>query len=355
MTESSPVPAGNEDLATGPELAPREEVRSDDKKLVRMMRLLSLVQSGRPHTPGSLARELGVGERSVHRYIKDLEKAGIPLEFDHEWGGYVPRPGTFMAPVALTTDEALALAALCTMVAEQDAIAFTQPAVSALDKIAATLPEELRDEMRGVADSMILRTPGTNPGDGHGDVYDTMRRAISRRKALVCRYEAVHGRGGDEEFDFEPYALLFSVRAWYAVGYRSDREALRTLKLSRFTKCTPTGRGYEIPAGFSVEEHLGNAWGMIRGDTEYDVELRIAPRFAETFADTQWHRTQDLEWLDDGGVVFRCRVAGLDEITWWVLGLGSQCTVVAPPELRERVLGEARAMLGVAGTAAAAD
>ena len=83
MTESSPVPAGNEDLATGPELAPREEVRSDDKKLVRMMRLLSLVQSGRPHTPGSLARELGVGERSVHRYIKDLEKAGIPLEFDH--------------------------------------------------------------------------------------------------------------------------------------------------------------------------------------------------------------------------------------------------------------------------------
>ena len=84
---------------------------------------------------------------------------------------------------------------------------------------------------------------------------------------------------------------------------------------------------------------------MIRGEVEHDVELRIDPRFAETFADTQWHRTQELEWLEDGGVVFRCRVAGLDEITWWVLGLGSQCTVIAPAELRERVLAEARAML----------
>jgi predicted DNA-binding transcriptional regulator YafY len=337
MTDSAAAAAAAADGST--------PTKKDDKKLVRMMKLVNLVQSGRPHTPATLAGELGVGERSVHRYIKDLEKSGIPLVFDAEWGGYRPRHGTFMAPVALTADEALALAAVCTMVAEQDAIAFTQPAVSALNKIAATLPEDLRDEMRDVSDAMMLRTPGTNPGDGHGDVYDTVRRAIAQRRALVCRYDALHGRGTDEEFDFEPYALLFSVRAWYAVGYRSDREALRTLKLSRFSKCTPTGRAYEIPADFSLETHLGNAWGMIRGETEYDVELRIDAAFAETFSDTEWHRTQELEWLDDGGVVFRCRVAGLDEIVWWVLGLGSQCTVVQPPELRERVREEARAIL----------
>ncbi len=336
--DAAGAPAADGATPTAPTAPPKK----DDPKLVRLMQLLALVQSGRPHTPKTLADELGVGERSVHRYLKDLERAGIPLEFDREWNGYRPRHGTFMAPVALTTDEALALAALCTMVAEQDAIAFTQPAVSALDKIAATLPEEMRDEMREVSASMMLRTPGTNPGEGYDDIYDTIRRAISRRRALVCRYEAAHGHGGDEAFDFEPYALLFHVRAWYAIGERSDRDALRTLKLSRFVNAKLTERPYEIPADFSVEEHLGNAWGMIRGETEHEVELRIGPGFAETFSDTEWHRTQELDYHEDGSVTFRCTVAGLDEIKWWVLGLGAQCTVVKPDELREQVVAEAR-------------
>ena len=76
---------------------------------------------------------------------------------------------------------------------------------------------------------------------------------------------------------------------------------------------------------------------MIRGVPRCEVVLEFDASFAETIADTAWHRTQRIEHLDDGGIVFRCTVDGLDEIVWWVLSMGSACRVIEPPELRERV------------------
>ena len=64
---------------------------------------------------------------------------------------------------------------------------------------------------------------------------------------------------------------------------------------------------------------------------------RMGGLVAETIADTLWHKTQQLEDHDDGSLTFRCTVAGLDEISWWVLSMGPHCRVLAPDELRDRV------------------
>ena len=42
----------------------------------------------------------------------------------------------------------------------------------------------------------------------------------------------------------------------------------------------------------------------------------------------------------DGSLVWRARVAGLQEIRSWVLGWGGECEVLEPDELRERIRGE---------------
>jgi len=76
---------------------------------------------------------------------------------------------------------------------------------------------------------------------------------------------------------------------------------------------------------------------MIRGDKRYEVELLFDAEFAETVADTHWHRTQEFIWRDDGSILFRCTVDGLDEIIWWILSMGPHCVVKRPKELAERV------------------
>jgi predicted DNA-binding transcriptional regulator YafY len=76
---------------------------------------------------------------------------------------------------------------------------------------------------------------------------------------------------------------------------------------------------------------------MIRGDRVYRVELAFDAEFAENIAGTHWHDTQEIEEHEDRSITFRCEVAGLDEIVWWVLSMGPHCVVRRPKELADRV------------------
>ncbi len=158
---------------------------------------------------------------------------------------------------------------------------------------------------------------------------------------LRCTYESLRSQADPklkcEPFEFHPYRLLFEKRAWYVVGHYEGRDAVRTLKLCRFADIELTDKPYAIPEDFTLNEHLGQAWQMIRGEQRYDVELHFDADFAETIADTQWHPTQQIEWHDDDSITFRCTVDGLDEIVWWVLGMGPGCVVKQPAELATRV------------------
>jgi predicted DNA-binding transcriptional regulator YafY len=186
-----------------------------------------------------------------------------------------------------------------------------------------------------------LQLAAANPPESAADVYERVRSALANRKALRCGYESVssHRKDGERSADFlfEPYSLFFATRAWYAIGFHRGRGEVRCLKLGRFTRVTATDIGYSIPAEFTLESHLGNGWRMIRGKTRYEVELIFDSTFADTIADTHWHKTQQVEWEEDGSIRFRCKVDGLEEIVWWVLSMGPHCRVIKPTQLVARV------------------
>ncbi|MDX2115570.1 MAG: WYL domain-containing protein [Planctomycetota bacterium] len=317
-----------------------ETESSSMKKLHRVLRLLTLIQGKTNWNAERLAGALQVDVRSVYRYLEDLEQAGIPYSFDRESDGYRVRGDVYLPPVQLLPEEALALSVLCAEVAGREQVPYMRPAERALRKIEAALPPRVRHDLAAVAPAISMRMAQTQSGDGWQATYELVRAAIAQRRVLRCAYEpgtpAAPGDPPPGEFDLEPYALLFSVRAWYVVGKRSDRDAPRSLKLTRFLKCTPTDRTFPEP-GFSMEEHLGNAWRMMRGERDFDVEIEFDAEFTPTLSDTQWHRTQSIEEREDGSSVFRCTVSGLDEIVWWVMSMGPHCRVVKPRELAERV------------------
>ncbi len=306
-------------------------------RLLRLLKLLTLIQGGSRWTPTKLAEACGVKERTIFRDLSDLRATGIPIRFDNASKEYRVDPDFFLPPVQLSRDEALALSVLCEHVAGSEQIAFTGPAWRAMQKVRAAMPPDVREEVEKLDGSLSVRTGASSPSDGYADVFERLQEALGARKALVCRYESLSGSGEGEAFDFEPYALFFSVRAWYAVGFHAGRGGVRTLKLSRFTQAKPTERLYEIPKDFSLDTHIGNAWRMIPGEPEHEVEIVFDASFAETVADTLWHKTQTVEEHDDGRVTFRCTVAGLDEIVWWVLSMGPHCRVVKPEALASRV------------------
>lgn len=307
-------------------------------RIHRLLEILMLIQSGRARTAADLARSCGVAERTIYRDLKEIEGAGISVPFNSATGGYAVGGDRFMAPVQLTPAEALSITVLCEQIAQHEQIPFTGAAWRGLAKLTACMPATLRDEVNAVANAVRIKTAQAIQPDGFAGVYERVQEAIAERRSLVCRYDSLNpGTTDGEEFDFDPYALFFSVRAWYTVGHHHGRDAVRTLKLNRFSSIRLTQRTYAVPDGFTMDDHLGNAWRMMRGAPDHDVTIRFDPEFAETIADTLWHRTQSIEAEPDGSVLFRCTVSGLDEIAWWVLSMGPHCEVLGPPELRDRV------------------
>ncbi len=310
---------------------------ADYKKIHRLLKILTLIQGETGWTAERLAAECGVGLRTIYRDMKVMESVGIPYFHDGDTNGYRVRKDFFMPPVELTLDEALAVLTLGQHIGRREQIPLAKPAGRAIAKIRSQLPQALRDELDGFDHRIVLMLARAGPHEGIADVYDQVRIAMVRRRVLRCSYESVEktlkGKSNGEVFEFRAYALFFCQRAWYAVGHHGGRGEIRKLKLNRFTKVELTGKPYAIPDDFDLDDHLGDAWRMIRGSQKYDVELQFDREFAETIADTRWHRTQDTEDHDDGSVTLRFKVDGLDEIVWWVLSMGPHCVVKQPPEL----------------------
>lgn len=333
---------GEIDEAAGVVDGERKAQQKNTTDLHRLLKMITLLESAPGWTVAKLAKEFGVKDRTIFRDIKKLQGCGVPIESMRGRGGvggYRIQREFFLQPVQLTAEEALALSALAESVAEREQIAFLKPAHRAVAKIRAQLPADVIASIETVRSSVVIHTAASSAGDDYADVYDRVQQAIATQKVLECEYESA-GKGTDaaEPFRFEPYALFFGVRAWYAVGKHSRHSEVRTLKLSRFGRVRLTDTKYVIPASFSMEKHLGNAWGMVKGKESFEVEVEFSGPMQETVAETRWHRTQETEFDADAGVTrMRFTLDGLDEIVWWVLGMGPGCRVIKPQILADRV------------------
>lgn len=311
------------------------------QRIDRLLRIITLIQGGRGWTPKTLAAEMDCAPRTIFRDLDHLKRSGIPVNYDTRTKRYAIEGHFFMPPVQLSLDESLALASLCDHVGGREQIPFLKAAARAASKIESQLPAQLKSDLADRRGRVSIQTAAAMEADGYEDVYDRVQTALARRRTLMCRYEPVGGdrdtrKRRDGEFEFAPYALFFCVRAWYVIGKRSDRGDLRCMKLSRFSKVQPTEKPYVIPRKFSLERYLGNAWRMMRAK-DVEVELHFDAEFADTIADTRWHRTQEFDSHADGSCTFTATVSGFDEIVWWILSMGPHCRVVKPKALADHV------------------
>ncbi|QDU34020.1 HTH domain protein [Poriferisphaera corsica] len=316
------------------------------KKIYRLLGELTMIRAEDGVNADVLAGRYGVAKRTIFRDIETLQETGIPVFFDHGSGGYRVSDAFFMPPVELTYEEGLAVCTLLSHIADGGQIPFIEPASRAVMKLKSQMGDELRRELSEMDRHIGVHLAASSEGEEVRDVYERVRDAIVDRVVLECEYESVGGGEGGA-FEFEPYTLYFGKRAWYVYGMHSGRGEVRCLKLQRFATIQELDKKFVMPKDFEVATHLGNAWRMIRGKKRHEVVLRFDAGFAETVADTRWHKTQELVYLEDGGLEFRCEVDGLDEIVWWVMGMGPHCKVIEPRELVEKVKGLVKEMATV--------
>ncbi len=297
---------------------------------------MGLLQAGKAHNVNSLAKACDVSRRTIFRDLDVLRLAGVPLLFDDDQGVY-RIPGTyFLPPTNFTAEEALAVMILCYELGSNNRLPFYEAAQSAALKLESSLPGRVRDRLRDATAAVHITMQPGNRLEGQLPIYQQLLACIASRRAVRITYDSFSD-GGAIRLKLCPYRLLFSRHSWYVIGRSSLHREVRTFNVGRIQNLTLLDESFQMPRAFSIQRYLGNAWHLIPDGPDQDVVIRFSPLVARNVAEVVWHKTQRLVRREDGSLDFHVRVAGVREISWWILGYGDQAEVLKPARLRQLI------------------
>ena len=320
----------------------------DDIALAKAQRLNHICHLLYRHPRGLSVSELaylcGVSKRTIQRDLRDFDDMGIPL-WDDE--GNPPRygiiKGYYLPPIHLTLDDALALYLAARLLARY-ADNFDPHITEALAKLAGILPESLAGHIHATIRNLTDRQEDPR----FVRVLGVLALGWATGRKVRIRHQAA-GSENVHEYTFYPYFIEPSAtgNATYAIGQASYFDDVHTFKVERILYAELLDESFETPEGFDGPSLLGSAWGIWYGEEMQEVVLRFAASATRRVKETCWHPTQRLEDTPDGGCILRLRVAHPKEMVYWIRGWGPQVVVLEPGWLRERMVREAREVVGV--------
>ncbi|MEW5871257.1 MAG: CRISPR-associated helicase Cas3' [Chloroflexota bacterium] len=291
-------------------------------------------------TQAEIARRMGVNRSTIHRDLTDLPRH-IYIEDDGRLR--IDREG-YLVNVRVSLHEALALHLAARLLATRmdrqnpHAGAALRKLGAALERLAPRVSLHLK-QSADVMDDAAQR---------HDPVYLQALEKLTlawaeQRKARVWHR---HERTGEvHAYTFAPYFIEpYAVgQSTHAIGWREPPGALRTFKVERIERVELLREAYELPADFDPRSLLAEAWGIWYTESEpVEVVLKFQRRVARRVSETRWHRSERIEELEDGSLIWRARVAEPQEMLPWIRGWGADVEVVEPAALREMLRREAR-------------
>src|SRR5579859_3538712 len=293
-------------------------------------------------TAAQLAEEFETNIRTIYRDLEHIqERLGAPLVGGNEDGEgegaarwHLMEGSRFKpAPVVFTPSEWVALAAA------------TRLMEALLETPSGQCLKTLQAKIKGRVGMLDGEAPLSARSGARSDfrqlsgTIDLLRKAIGGHTTIEMSYTSLSS-GSVSRRRLDPYRLWFSEGALYVVGgcHKHDL-APRTFAVDRIHRPKLTDRRFVIPEGFRWEDYVRDSFRVFRGEPT-SVVIDFLPAIAPLIRSRTWHESQELKDLPDGGVRLTMKVAGLFEVTTWILGFGAQAKAVSPPALVESVARE---------------
>jgi predicted DNA-binding transcriptional regulator YafY len=284
--------------------------------------------------------------RTVRRDLEALEAAGYPLVTDRVNGqtrwrlmeGFSNIPA-----LGFSATELMALTFSRNLLKPLDGTEIQDSLNSALNKVAAALPPQGHEYVRGMEQIFSVGLGPHKSYRQHKNTIDTISQAIDKRRTAQMRYYSA-SRDQTSRREVDPYHLWFAGGGLYLIAYCHLRKDVRLFAVERIRSITLTDHPYQMPLGFNVQEYVQDALNVMRG-RRIEVELLFSKKAAAWVKDKSWHTSQETSLLKDGRLRMLLKVADNDELVGWILSFGGLVRIVRSEALREQVQEEARKIL----------
>ena len=209
----------------------------------RLLRLLSILQTGRDWSAQELADRLDVTTRTVRKDIERLRQLGYRVDsMRGRGGGYWLSPGTTTPPLLLDDDEAVAIALALRTAAGGSVRGMEEISMQALAKLQQMLPARLQKRLDAVESQ--VEPLARRGSEVDMDLLVVIATASRQRQTIRFHYRTHDNETSRRQV--EPYRLVSDGRRWYLFGWDTGRDDWRTFRIDRITEVRPE-RGPRFP------------------------------------------------------------------------------------------------------------
>jgi predicted DNA-binding transcriptional regulator YafY len=287
-----------------------------------------------------LSEYFEVHRRTVERDIERLrDRFGAPIEYDRIRKGYCYSEPFVFTAVKLREGEAIALFLGQKLLMQCKGTPLEEFVKKAMFKIRVLMPQEIEVNLERALEAVSFHVDPLRGEEVEvAQRYQALVKALEQRRAVNMEYFSA-GRNAVSQRRIEPYHLRLVDGTWYCIAFCHERQDVRTFALDRILSLSITGQKFRIPAGFSIEEYLGDSWTIERG-TPRQVVIEFDPGQVPYIREKQWHHSQKIEDLPCGGLKMTLTTGSFGEITRWVMSFGSHARVLEPEDLRQQIIQE---------------
>ncbi len=311
--------------------------------LERMHRLHDLLSNEQPVNCQQLGKDFEVSYKTIQRDLDFMrDRLNLPIEYDptRYTFRYTGRVEAFPL-LQVSEGEILALFVAQKVLAQYHGTHFENTLGSAFQKLTGALKETVSFDLGEWGSDDSVRVTGASAADL--EVFRLLARAIVQRQEISFSYQSLRA-SAPETRSVHPYHLANIDNAWSLLAYDPQRAQIRTFALPRIQKPALTKKTFDRPRGFSAEKELKGGFGVFSGSGKYCIKVRFDSFAARLVRERDWHPTQKIREIKEGGIELEMTLGALEEIERWVLSWGDHAKVLGPKALIESVAKRIRLM-----------
>lgn len=290
-----------------------------------MLKMLLMLTTRRQVTAKEIADRFDISQRSVYRYVEELNVSGVPVDVVRGRYGGIFISDTYKIPSGyFTTGEYDAVInALTAMSGQID----DENIASALEKLAKKRKDDNRE--LSVCGNIIVDGGSWADMGNFSEKMKVCEKAVKNCQSLEIDYISREGEHSRRIID--PYVLIFKQNVWYVYAYCHSRQNYRTFKIGRIKLARFSGGTFErkeimrkdIPLNFEYSyEQLIDVTLEIKKDAVADVEELVGVDNIEPRGN---------------GLIATVSLPDDETLVSKILSYGGKVKVVAPESLKERV------------------
>jgi predicted DNA-binding transcriptional regulator YafY len=185
-----------------------------------------------------------VSKRTIYRYYRVLEDAGIPVRYDAEKGGHVIDHLFDLKATNFLDDEIIALLIGAQLSANILGQEFSSVVNQAISKLLTHLPNRVREELVNLSKACVVDLPGLLHLNGSQKVCSVIIKAIRRRLRVRITFDTT------DDFNrtcLSPYRLIASQFGWSVIGRSSLHRQILRFSLQQIRHAELTDDSYRLP------------------------------------------------------------------------------------------------------------